>query len=214
MITLLCGLKDEARIFSGTPGLQVFCGADQRDKLANLVPADCVGLVSAGCAGALASDLSVGDLVVASDVILIDGSEFAPNEQWAEAVGAKTGAVPRPFFSDPGEHAATPADKAALRDRLGADVVDEESFAVAQVAKAHGIPFLVLRAISDTADQTILPHDAQAQRPDGSEDIGPVIDDALRDPAEAFREAEGFGRSLDALRAAFRKLGPTFGLPT
>jgi len=54
----------------------------------------------------------------------------------------------------------------------------------------------------------------QAQRPDGSEDIGPIIGDALRDPAEAIREGVGFGHSLDALRAAFRILGPTFGIPS
>jgi adenosylhomocysteine nucleosidase len=46
-------------------------------------------------------------------------------------------------------------DNAAYRDHLfaawGARVVDMESAAVAQVAHAHGLPFLALRSVSDLA---------------------------------------------------------------
>lgn len=212
-ITLVCGLQDEARIFRGAPGLQVLCGAAQRDMLSGLAAHDCRAIVSAGCAGALAPDLRIGALVMANSVVVPDGELHVPPLDWRAAVVGQAQAQARRFFSAPTEQAATPREKEALYLKFGAHVVDEESWAVAQVARARGLPWLVLRAISDAADQTILPDDDKAQRPDGSEDIGPVIGDALRDPAEALREAEGFGRSLDALRAAFRILGPTFGLP-
>jgi adenosylhomocysteine nucleosidase len=211
-ITVLTGLQQEASIFRGTPGLQVLCGATQRDNLAGLVTRDCRALVSAGCAGALAPDLTIGALVVASAVIRLDGSLYLPDAQWRSAVVRRTNAALRPFFSHPTEVCATAAERAALRARLHADVVDEESFAVAQVAAARNLPFLVLRAISDAADQTILPHDTQAQRPDGSEDIGPVIGDALQNPIEAIREGIGFGISaMGALEKAVHLLGADLG---
>lgn len=208
MITLLCGLQDEASIVRGYDGLQVLCGAAERDALASLADPKCVALVSFGVAGALAKDLNLGALVIADALVDLDGNAFSPDAGWLRRVAAKVDVDARIFFSNPTEVCATAAERAALRAKLGADVVDEESLAVAALAKARGLPFLILRAISDTADQDVLPGDAQAQRPDGSEDILPIIGDALRDPGEAIREAEGFGRALDALRAAFRVLGP------
>ena len=213
MITILTGLQQEAEIFRVT-GLQVLCGAAQRDKLADLIAADRKALVSAGCAGALAPDLAIGALTVASSVIQLDGSLYQPDAAWRAAVARTTNAALRPLFSHPTEVCATAAQRASLRARLHADVVDEESFAVAKLAQARGLPFLVLRSISDTADQTILPHDGEAQRPDGSEDIGPIVGDAIENPVEAFREGYGFERALETLRAAFGYLGPEFGLPT
>ncbi len=59
----------------------------------------------------------------------------------------------------------------------------------------------------------MLPGDAAAMRPDGTEDIGPIIGDALRDPIEAIREGAGFAAAMQALRVAFGQLGPRFGLP-
>ncbi len=42
-----------------------------------------------------------------------------------------------------------------LRATFGAAVVDMESAAVAQVASAHGVPWVAVRAVSDAADDTL-----------------------------------------------------------
>ncbi|MCC7144920.1 MAG: hypothetical protein IT443_00590 [Phycisphaeraceae bacterium] len=52
--------------------------------------------------------------------------------------------------------AATPAAKTSLRSRTSADLVDMETYAVARLARALGLPLTVLRAVSDPAD-TVLP---------------------------------------------------------
>src|SRR5579871_6447345 len=148
MIALLCGLREEADIFRGHGGLQVLCGAAQRDRLAELVAPDCMALVSAGCAGALAPDLGIGALTVASSIILKDATSYSAPPSWWQPVARETGAQARPFFSCPTEQAATAHARAALRQSLRADVVDEESWAVSQLAEQRGVPFLVLRAIS------------------------------------------------------------------
>ncbi len=213
MITVLTGLSQEARIFQHHGGLQVLCGAAQRDGLAKLVGPECEALVSAGCAGALAPDLEIGALAVGTLVTLLDGTKYYPPATWLHRVGLITRAEPRPFFSCPTEQCATAAERAALRKKFTADMVDEESFAIAALGHARRLPWLVLRAISDTADQDVLPGDAAAMRPDGTEDIGPIIGDALRDPIEAIREGAGFAAAMQALRVAFGQLGPRFGLP-
>jgi adenosylhomocysteine nucleosidase len=52
---------------------------------------------------------------------------------------------------------ATPAEKAALFRQTGALAVDMENAIVRRAAEAAGIPFIGIRAISDTADQAIDP---------------------------------------------------------
>lgn len=217
MIVVLTGLHEEADIFRGQPGLMVLCGATQRDNLANLVPTGVTALVSAGCAGGLSSDLKLGDLTVASKVYLLDNTLYVIDTNWTGAVTKLTGAAPLPFFSCPTEQCATAAQRATLRAQYGTDVVDEESWAVAQVALARKLPFLVLRTISDTADETLPPADSDAINPDGSENIGAIIEDVFKDPSQIgglIRDGKGFEAALDSLRKAFSILGPSFGLPT
>jgi adenosylhomocysteine nucleosidase len=49
--------------------------------------------------------------------------------------------------------ASTPATKAALRARTGAVAVDMESAAIVAMAAQAGCPALVVRAVSDRADE-------------------------------------------------------------
>lgn len=48
-------------------------------------------------------------------------------------------------------------DKAALASRFTAVAVDMESAAIARVCAEHGVPFAAIRAISDTADESLPP---------------------------------------------------------
>lgn len=229
MIAVLTGLADEAAILRSTPGLppaptggpsqtpigdlRVFCGAAERDTLAKLVGPDCRGLVSFGVAGAMAPDLAVGALVTASGVTLPDGTYDPSDFAWMKAVALAARAEPRPFFSSPTEQAATAAARAALHASLRVDVVDEETFAVAQLAAARRLPWIAVRAISDLASETLPPADAGASRPNGSTDLGEVIGSVLADPGELgglITDADGYSAALDALRQAWDKLKPEF----
>jgi len=79
---------------------------------------------------------------------------------------AATGAVPGRFVHS--EHIlVTSEEKCRLHRTTGADVVEMESEVIRQACKARGIPAIVLRVISDTAQED-LPLDFNRYRaPDG-----------------------------------------------
>lgn len=219
-LVLLCGLTAERDIVKAGPGT-ILCGAHARDSLASLVPSSCTGLVSWGCAGALAGDLAIGSLTVARSVTTMDGSVYPSDMAWSRAIAVKTGAQSRPFFSAPTEQAATVAARAALHDRWHVDVVDEETWAVAILAKARNIPWVGIRSISDTAAESLpaAAADPLATNPDGSTDLGEVFGDILRDhdPAEVgglITDGEDFQRAMDTLRTAYEAIGADFGFPS
>lgn len=96
-------------------------------------------LISAGLAGACDPALRVGDVVRAGLVI---DSRTGERFDISGAPGAVvvTGAV-----------IANVSEKRRLREAYGAAAVDMEGAAVARVARAHGLEFRVLKAISDEA---------------------------------------------------------------
>jgi adenosylhomocysteine nucleosidase len=207
----LCGLEAEAAIIQSNAH-RVLCGAAQRDDLAKLVGAEIDGLVSFGVAGALAPDLAVGDLVVASGVTLPDGTYHSSDFAWMKSIVVAIGARPCAFFSAATEQAATREQRAALRAALMVHAADQETFAVAGLAAARRLPWIAVRAVSDLATDDLPSWSDRATRPDGSPDLA-VIARALADPAQGAAvvdEAVKFDRALAALRGAWDRLKPEF----
>jgi nucleoside phosphorylase len=116
------------------------------------------GLIVIGVAGALSAGLPSGALVVGSRVIDEAGRSFAGDADQvaavARAIGGRTGVV---------VSAARIADSAAEKQRLahmaeagaGAAVVDLESATYLAAAAAADVPWLVLRSVTDTADEAL-----------------------------------------------------------
>lgn len=136
-----------------------------------------LALIFTGVAGALDRRLKVGDIVVASDAIQHDVDVSAlgyepgriPGEPltWAcdralvdLAVAAAAEltdvTVERGRVASGDQFVADRERTRALRERFGASCVEMEGAAVAQVCARAGIPFVIIRSISDNAD-----HDAQ-----------------------------------------------------
>jgi len=137
----------------------------------------CGGIIFSGVAGGLDPDLAVGDLVIATEVIQHD---YGAMVQGALEV-YRAGALPFPQFRGELSFKANPALIASARTALtgaqfgtiltgdsylgcgqtrerlfssfGGKAVDMESGAVAQVAEAFGVPWLVIRALSDLAGE-------------------------------------------------------------
>jgi adenosylhomocysteine nucleosidase len=84
-------------------------------------------VVAAGFCGALVPTLNIGDVVRSPRILTVD------------------------------HLVADPVEKRALAARHGADAVDMESAAVAEVCEAHGVPFRAVRAVSDTVDTALSP---------------------------------------------------------
>ncbi len=114
------------------------------------------GLVVIGVAGALSAGLPTAALVVASRVIDAAGRSFVGDRQRVEAVARATGGLSAVVLSSD-RLADSVAEKRLLRDRTeaggGAAVVDLESATYVAAAVEAGIPWLVLRAVSDTAEE-------------------------------------------------------------
>jgi hypothetical protein len=97
-----------------------------------------------GFAGALHAALKVADLVVANEVIDMEGKLWQsswPADGVAGARAARLLTVDR-FIGDP-------AEKRALGERYGALAVDMETAAFARRCAEHGVPWGALRVISD-----------------------------------------------------------------
>lgn len=115
-------------------------------------------LVGWGVAGGLDPELAPGDVVVAAGVVSPGGATWSTDAPWGERVtrrlsgelSVRRGTVlgsPRAILGADEKH--------ELFRRTGAVAVDMESAAVAAVAAEAGVPFLVVRAISDPAALTV-----------------------------------------------------------
>ena len=178
---LICfALKEEAAAFrphaSARPGLNTLIVGIGRANASRSVQAFLRGthpdwVYTCGFAGGLAPDLQVGDLVH-------DTATTAPETaRKLVALGVKPAR-----FHCADRIAITVAEKKALRERTGAEVVEMESAAIHAACQAAGIPCTTLRVISDTAGED-LPLDFNAlSKPDKSLDFGRLAWAVARSP--------------------------------
>ena len=114
-------------------------------------------VVSAGVCGALAPDLSAGDLVLPESVLGPDGERLnvtpTRHRQALELAGSARVGV----LATSRDVVATTEAKAALFARTGALAVDMESSLILTHAAGAGCPALVVRGVSDTAAESLPP---------------------------------------------------------
>ena len=80
--------------------------------------------------------------------------------------------------------AATAAAKRRIHRLTQAHAIDLESGAVAATAAAHGLPFVVIRAICDPADRDLPPAALLALGPHGAIGLGRVLRSVLANPRQ------------------------------
>ena len=143
--------------------------AAEKGLEALLARQDIEALLIVGVAGALSPDLAVGDLVVASSVRNEQGAVESPDATLLERA-LESDSVVRGGVLSVEKIVVEPAAKQDLWQSMGGgpfQVVDLESATYANLAAKRQIPYLALRAVSDTATET-LPLDFNAFRtPDG-----------------------------------------------
>lgn len=138
------------------------------------------GVIAAGVAGGLSPELVVGDLVCAREVAGPDDVRMADPALCALARGAAPGRV-----VSARKLALSTASKALLHRRSGGGetvVVDLESAAYAAAAEAAGVPWLVLRAVSDDADEELPAFLNDCLDGDGGIDRARVVKKSLLSP--------------------------------
>ena len=110
-----------------------------------------------GVSAGLTAALQTGDLLVGHEVLNGGRAVPAPDADWKAAALKIDGAMKGRLVSTREIH-CTPSAKAALRETVGAAVpaaADLETAAYAETAAAHGVPWLAVRAICDTADEEL-----------------------------------------------------------
>ncbi len=192
-------------------------GAERALAAARWLAAEGVtALAVIGVSGGLDPGLRPGDLVVA-DAVLEAGE--AAGGAWATDAD-RTGLVDRALAAEglpvrrgavisAGRPVASPQGKEALRDRCPALVVDMESAAVARAAAEGKVPLVVLRAVCDTADQSVPEDFLVSLDDDGSVRPSVLLRRLAGRPAlvgDLVRMERGFSAAVTSLRCAWHVL--------
>lgn len=133
-------------------------------------------LVNTGIAGSLCAELDIGDLVVSRDVMYHDFDCTAFSYAYGQVPGTDAAAFPADetlmayaFAAADQQHIgharigriasgdqfiSSAEAKAAIIEKTQALCTEMESAAIAQTARRNGVPFAILRAISDKADNS------------------------------------------------------------
>lgn len=210
-IGVVTGLLAEARLLPAASGsIQIFCSgasaARARSGAQAMASSGIGALLSFGVTGGLDPALAPGALVLATEIVAPGGKRYATDPEWrnaaAEAISSH-GPVTLAAIAGSDAPVQTPAEKSKLRAATGAVAVDMESHAVAAVAADYGIPCLAIRAVVDTADETIPEIALQGVDAEGRTRAWPVILAALMRP----QELPALLRLARENRAAMRALG-------
>jgi adenosylhomocysteine nucleosidase len=161
------------------------------------------GVLGIGVAGGLSAGLAPG-AVLASREVVCDGARLAPADpRWLDLATRHPDVVPGTLVTT--KRILTGAEaKSALRATLTDEpcAVDLESGVFAMEATERGVPYLVLRAIQDTAEESLPRFLEGCEREDGSIDRRKVVASALTRPVRLVALAKMAGR----LRFCARRL--------
>jgi len=124
-------------------------------------------LISFGFAGALKENLQIGDVVLCSTLYSNNGAAkgnpcSSDSSLISLSLQALQGTVTRLSQGKSvtvAQAASSPDAKLALCQTFDADIVDMESYWIGKIASAREVPFLAIRAISDTLQDSLLPFD-------------------------------------------------------
>jgi adenosylhomocysteine nucleosidase len=199
---IVTGLKSEAALLFTAiandlprPAIMVQCRGPGPERAARaaeiLLSAGCTALMSFGLAGGLAPMLGTGTLIIPRSVVRLpathDSAGIDVHPLWHAALtgrfkvdfSARMSTAP---LVSSAQVVANAADKKALYEALGAVAVDMESYAVAEVAQANGVPFAACRIIMDPAGQSIPAPLRAAMTEDGDVDMKAGLKALLRAP--------------------------------
>ena len=189
------------------PGRATLCGdvSSLRARLAEMSGPRRSLVVSWGLCGGLDPRLRPGDLILGAEVVSNDGAIRTDEAVTSSLAGRLLAAGTRVVIERVTAADApvlTAGAKSDLRRASGAAAVDMESFIAGQYTLKQGIPFVILRAVSDSAERDLPPIVSTAVGPDGGINVRAVIRELIRSPGQL----AGLGAAALDSRAAFRAL--------
>jgi len=216
-IIAVVGLAKEARI-ARRAGLKPVIGGGDSALLARRLEEAAEGakaVISFGIAGALAPLLKTGDLVIAETVVTAD-ERYPCDPAWVAVLLAKLPRARLASIAGVDAIAAHINAKKTQFAKTGGHAVDMESHIAARFAKAHGLPFVALRAISDGADRTLPPAALEPLKANGKPRLSLVLKSVAGDPSqigELIQTGREAGTAFRALLRCRHVLGRGLGCP-
>ena len=216
-VVAVVGLAKEARIarrFGLTPVIGA-CNAKLLKRRLKALGPDVCGIVSLGLAGGLAPIPQVGDALIGSHVVT-EREHYASDPGWSKVLRTKLPEAHSVVMAGVEEPAMHMGAKKELFRATGAHAVDLESHIAARFAHERGIPFVVLRVISDDCHRTLPPAALVRLSLNGNPRLFAVLGSLIREPGqfgELMRTAREAGIALKTLQRVLRTLGPGLGCP-
>ncbi len=165
-------------------------------------------LLSFGLAGGLKPGLAAGTLIIASTICAVGETKYCDDDWNARLRRKLPKAIVGPVWAS-GTIVKRAQDKKTLFEQSGCLAADMESYAVAEAALAARIPFVVVRAIADTAEMNLPPATLVPLRNDGRVDMDGVFKSILRSPAQLpslIHLGHNTGKAMQALKKAAQYL--------
>lgn len=184
-IGILCGFQAEAGIAKKLTPLVACSGAVEElafERAEGLVKQGAKALVSFGVAGGLSAQLGSHSIIVSRQIAGKNGQVWSCDPILvqrfkAAAPQALDGTVYGSTYLVP-----TAKEKKKLYADTGCMIVDMESHVVAQVATKYGVPFAVLRGVSDSIEDTFPDAALKGINPDGTSNMRAVYTSLLFNP--------------------------------
>jgi len=216
-VVAVVGLAKEARIarrFGMTPVIGAGNSKLLQRRLKALGP-DVRGIVSMGLAGGLAPIPEVGDALIGTHVVT-EREHYACDPNWSRILRTRlpdAHSVVIAGVEEPAQHMGAKKD---LFRQTGAHAVDMESHVAARFAAERGIPFVVLRVVSDDCKRTLPPAALERLSLKGRPRYFAIIRSLMREKGqfgELLRTAREAGAAFRTLLRCLRALGPGLGCP-
>ncbi len=220
---IVTGLPAETRAARGgdSENIRIVCcgaSAARAETLAqSLVDRGATGLLSFGTAGGLRPGLSAGTVIIASEIVGTAGEIFEIDGGWAARLDAELGPgldTVRAPVAGADIPVADVEAKAVLGESSGAAAVDMESYAVARVGAATGLPVAAVRIIADPAERPLPASLLSALSSGGRPRMERILTETLRRPHDLpalARLAWDYRRALRSLRRVAVLGGFRFG---
>ena len=225
-VLVVVGMADEQAIAAGND-VDVVVGTANakvlRERLANVDPSKIGAVYSFGVAGGLDPALKPGDLLVSTEVIAQNTDQAQPivGDSWVvdqdlllaiqlQAGKVDTVLVRKGVFLGSDFEARDNPQTDNLREISGAAIIDNESHIAAQFAKEHRLPFMAVRAVSDSVSVKLPPAALLALDNEGGPNLTAVAKSVLTNPLQIpalIRTAREYQKALNSLKVFRRDIG-------
>jgi len=215
MLVIKTGMASEFRVAKkyAAADVLVLTGILTVDALRKSVPSNARAIISLGLCGGLAPSIAVGDVVLAGIVDTPDG-EYETDRGWTQRLYECTGALGVRWWSSGDFNTANnKIERDALFAKTRCQVIDDETFAVAQFAKERKLALAALRSVSDGEHDNLPPAVVDALNANGTDNLEAVIWSVVTDPLQVpalVKTALEYKKSMDALDRVCRQVGSNF----